>query len=467
MAEANPTPSEGSKRNRRRRATTSSPAAETATTAETDVEDIGEDLPPDSSSDGDIGKADGQAPDAGGPTQTTLAFDGNQQFLEIKGPFPPMPNGATIEFWARRDNLFTYNSIFESGSGGLARVLNIHLAWANGCIFWDAGGGPNGGVYDRIIKPVDPDMNDGSWAHWAFTKDVAKGEMAIYRNGVLRLREEGKTMPISESPIAYIGKSFMNQHWGGWLAEFRIWDRARTDVEIAAAMNKRLTGSEPGLIALWPLDRIEPDGTTRDLVGRRPAAVQGAVLSDHRPPTALPAAPESPSPDPGPPRKSDMARKKSAAPTETVETVEAAAPTTVEPAAPSEESSAPEAQPAPEPKAEPATVATVESDAREERRRKRAERSSAGSPALALKPPAAIVAAANSAAASNAKLMVGMLIGLNQRASASAQRFVAEIARAQMEQARTMVQVASEALDALAAALEKADAAQDKDQASS
>ncbi|MGV2388240.1 MAG UNVERIFIED_CONTAM: LamG domain-containing protein [Microcystis novacekii LVE1205-3] len=36
----------------------------------------------------------------------------------------------------------------------------------------------------------------GKWNHWAFTKDVTKGEMKIYLNGVLWHNEEGKTQPI-------------------------------------------------------------------------------------------------------------------------------------------------------------------------------------------------------------------------------------------------------------------------------
>jgi len=250
------------------------------------------------------------------PTKATLAFGGNGHFLDLNGPFGPMPDGVTVEFWARGHDLMPkYNSVFAAERAGGVRVLNIHLGWVDGGIYWDAGGiGPNGdNQYDRIVKQATSAEYKGSWVHWAFTKDVAKGEMSIYHNGALWHHEGGKTVPISDAVIARVADSPSGAHgWNGWLAEFRLWDRARTAAEIGAAMNKRLTGSEPGLVALWPLDRIEPDGVTRDLVGQHPAAVHGAPLSDHQPPAALPASPESSVPDPDPLRKTDMAKKKSA-----------------------------------------------------------------------------------------------------------------------------------------------------------
>ena len=40
----------------------------------------------------------------------------------------------------------------------------------------------------------------------------------------------------------------------GLIRDVRVWDRARTPAEIAAAMNADLTGAEAGLLGYWRLD---------------------------------------------------------------------------------------------------------------------------------------------------------------------------------------------------------------------
>ena len=160
----------------------------------------------------------------------------------------------------------------------------------------------------------------GSWAHWAFVKDVAKQEMSIYRNGALWHRAGGQARPLAEGGHANIGAYVNGSYkWSGRLAEFRIWDRPRTEEEVRADRGRRLTGKEPGLAGYWPLDRIDANGTTPDLSGHRPGVVRGATTALDEPlPAALaiaapaepvaaaapPAAgppPQPPSPPPPPP----------------------------------------------------------------------------------------------------------------------------------------------------------------------
>jgi hypothetical protein len=44
------------------------------------------------------------------------------------------------------------------------------------------------------------------------------------------------------------------RRFDGFIDDVRVWDRARTEQEIAATMNCRLTGSESGLVAYWTFD---------------------------------------------------------------------------------------------------------------------------------------------------------------------------------------------------------------------
>ena len=139
---------------------------------------------------------------------------------------PPLPAGVTIEFWALgAEDLPRATSIFAAWRADATRVLNIHLPWSNGAVYWDAGS--EGAAFDRIENAAEPEEYTGTWAHWAFVKDVAKGEMAIYRGGVLWHKGEERFRPITEGSLAIIGAyAEGNYKWSGRLAEFRIWDKA-------------------------------------------------------------------------------------------------------------------------------------------------------------------------------------------------------------------------------------------------
>jgi cyanobactin cluster PatC/TenC/TruC protein len=212
------------------------------------------------------------------PVATAMVFDGQNSLVVLDQPLPALPAGVTVEFWAKGgDDLPRKTSVFASWKADGARILNIHLPWDDGVVYWDAGGVDG---YDNIRKTADAGEYKGSWAHWAFVKDVAKQEMSIYRNGALWQRVGGKARPLAEGGHANIGAFVNGAHkWSGRLAEFRIWDRARTEEEVRADRGRRLTGKEPGLVGYWPLDRIDANGTTPDLTSRRPGAVRGATTA--------------------------------------------------------------------------------------------------------------------------------------------------------------------------------------------
>ncbi len=187
--------------------------------------------------------------------RSALRFDG--RFL-VNLPPASVPNGneITISFWAYgSDYLPSNGSVFCAKEPAGNRVVNIHLPWGDGCVYFDCGS--YGNIYDRIAQQAQPSDYKGKWTHWAFTKNAATGEMNIYLNGNLWLSDRGKRYPLASCQEFVLGTypdGMTFYDYQGMLSEFQIWNRARTAAEIKATMSTLLRGNEPGLVAYWPLD---------------------------------------------------------------------------------------------------------------------------------------------------------------------------------------------------------------------
>ena len=88
------------------------------------------------------------------------------------------------------------------------------------------------------------------WHHAALVRQGTT--ISLYLDGVFETNTtdyvNATPSGVSEAPFL-IGPAF-----SGSLAEVRLWNVARTAAEIAAAKDKRLVGTEPGLLGYWPLD---------------------------------------------------------------------------------------------------------------------------------------------------------------------------------------------------------------------
>jgi hypothetical protein len=126
-------------------------------------------------------------------------------YLDFEGPdyvqvpadaFTELDSAVTIMFWQYGDPAVQPQAdmIFEGYSADNQRVLNVHLPWDNGNIYWDAG---NASGFDRIELAAQTAQYEGKWNHWAFTKNVATGSMKIYLNGVLFHSGTGMIRPMT------------------------------------------------------------------------------------------------------------------------------------------------------------------------------------------------------------------------------------------------------------------------------
>lgn len=163
----------------------------------------------------------------------------------------------TVSFWAYGNpGLFSTNTsiIYGAGSGG-ERDLNIHLPWGNGSVYFDCG--DEGSGYDRINKAATQDIIEGTWNHWAFTKNASTGTMQIFLNGVLWHSGTNKNRPIDFAKMVVGKSSAYSNNYQGSIDELRIWDKVLSESTIADWMNIPVGSSHPeysSLVAYYPMD---------------------------------------------------------------------------------------------------------------------------------------------------------------------------------------------------------------------
>jgi len=141
---------------------------------------------------------------------------------------------VTIALWAYGDpDLSPANSnVFQvHGAGG--RVAGAHIPWSNEGVYWDAGSAEG----QRINKVATPEEYEGSWQHWAFTKDADAGEQKIYLNGVLWHSGTGLTGTITGVTVFTIGCAPSGAEiYPGMMDDFQLYNVALTEAEIAQIM---------------------------------------------------------------------------------------------------------------------------------------------------------------------------------------------------------------------------------------
>ncbi len=188
---------------------------------------------------------------------------------------------VTVSFWSygNPDIQPADSYSFEAVNTSNQRVLNVHLPWSNGRVYWDAG---EGSGYDRIDKAASLGDYEGNWVHWAFTKNSATGSMKIYKNGTLWHSGTGLERSIGEIDRFIVGKAAngANSH-GGQMDEFRVWDVELDQATIASWMNKRVDNTHPNyadLLAYYDFDQSDYALTDQSGNGNTPTLVGAPEL---------------------------------------------------------------------------------------------------------------------------------------------------------------------------------------------
>ena len=209
-------------------------------------------------------------------------------FLSFKGPdylnvpvdsISKIDSLITISCWVHGDPQIQPQSdaLFFAKDANNKKVLNVHLPWGNGNIYWDAGN--DGGSVDRIYKASgSTNVYKGEWNHWAFTKNAHTGSMKIYLNGVLWHSGTGKIRDMSGIVNFKIGSGNNKNYYDGFIDEFRVWNIELSQSDIQAWMYKNLNNSHPNhsnLISYYKFDEgsgittadLSPSGIDANLLG--------------------------------------------------------------------------------------------------------------------------------------------------------------------------------------------------------
>ena len=177
--------------------------------------------------------------------------------------------GFTIETWVCQTASDTENQVYTQDNSGTGRIF--FSIWSGKPTLQISGTRQSAGT----------NLTLNTWQHFAATRDAA-GYVRMYLDGQLVHGPAyyNKDLPAtSANTLTSIGLLLRAKNgFRGHLAELRLWNIERTQLEIQTAMNRRLSGPEIGLVHCWPLD--EGSGTTAfDRAGSADGLITGATWS--------------------------------------------------------------------------------------------------------------------------------------------------------------------------------------------
>ncbi|MEM0997792.1 MAG: peptide-N-glycosidase F-related protein [Bacteroidota bacterium] len=176
-----------------------------------------------------------------------LEYQDTNRVLAPGAALSTIDSVVTVSFWQYGDfdeqpqNDICFEALDASGN----RVLNVHLPWGNGRIYWDAGN--DGGNYDRIDDQATPEIYQATWTHWAFVKDARTGEMTIYANGQPWFSGTGRTRNMTGITTLRLGSNGVGtaNYYGGKMDEFRVWRAALDSATINEWMHRKVNPNHP------------------------------------------------------------------------------------------------------------------------------------------------------------------------------------------------------------------------------
>jgi predicted outer membrane repeat protein len=183
------------------------------------------------------------------PTRPVLQFNGTNQYLAVPNFDAIAPtNEVTVEFWAytlKTSGYWLFCVLPQTN----ANSFRASVTYSDQSIYWDFGSvSPSGRYLAR--QPAGAISN---WIHFAFVASQKGDYMRVYTNGILLGSKRHCGSFVRQPGHFQIGGNG-EAGFGGQLAEFRVWNIARSQAQIKSNLTTRLTGKEDGLILYLPFD---------------------------------------------------------------------------------------------------------------------------------------------------------------------------------------------------------------------
>jgi Ca2+-binding RTX toxin-like protein len=189
-----------------------------------------------------------------------LSLDGVNDHVAIANSTSLQITGnQTIEFWINPNNFNSRQNPFAksyAGEGTITLETNGTLNYYYGIDGFEGG-------FNWQSANTGTEIALNQWTHLAIVRDFTSQKLVWYINGekVSETATIFSTAAASTAPV-YIGNGyttgFGGQTLGGQLDEVRLWNVAKNQSDIQAAIYRQLSGNEAGLAGYWNFDQSAP-----------------------------------------------------------------------------------------------------------------------------------------------------------------------------------------------------------------
>ena len=213
-----------------------------------------------------------------------LDFDGNNNHVSI-GNLGNV-NNWTIELWFKPKSLRNYENLFHSQDLGSNQGVRLEISqnWSSGHFYVSVAG--TNTFIPATIVPLSGDLSL-DWHHLAIVGDKANNKLFVYLDGEKKVDKAQTNWPTT-FPNFVLGRGFSagaDRNFNGAMDEFRIWNFAKNQEQVAAQKNTELTGTEPGLVTYYNFNQGIANGTNtsvttlQDRAGSKNGSLQGFALT--------------------------------------------------------------------------------------------------------------------------------------------------------------------------------------------
>ncbi len=183
-----------------------------------------------------------------------LSFGGSDSVTT--GVMTAATDNLTIEAWVKWSGGSSQTVVYNGTDGSNGFGIKITPEIAVEC------GGSGSAVSSVQFAP-------GTWQHVAAVRESG-GTWKLYLNGLER--------PLSGNPVPAVptGSAVIGAGFSGQIDELRIWNTARSQIQIQDNMSRALTGSESGLAAYYHFDHASGTVLTDRTSGHNDGVISGS-----------------------------------------------------------------------------------------------------------------------------------------------------------------------------------------------